>query len=171
MGVLGDTRHHTSGSAPATFVAGDRSGAPTSLGAAQWESPNTHPGRLHHDDGSCIEVGGYLVKVGEQQVRLPRGTTLPLPTKQDHRWQARVRSGEQLPEVGISGDHGSSLSSGSLQDDPIGIREQADVSDVERVVAGDVEELGEERRQVLVEKKPHALVRSGNSRSVTASAA
>jgi len=104
IGVLGTT----SGGALAGVVGrrqqhsptGARSVGPTSLSVAHWESPNTHPGRLHHDDGSCIEVSGCLANVGEQQVRLPRRTALPHPAQQDYR-RLNVRRSVHRPATAL----------------------------------------------------------------------
>jgi hypothetical protein len=48
---------------------------------------------------------------------------------------------------------------------------QADVADVAGVVACCAQQVGKDRRQVLVDEESHAVCRSGSSRSRTASAA
>jgi hypothetical protein len=79
--------------------------------------------------------------------------------------------GQEAAEVDVGGDEDLSAGSGLLEDCFVGYRLHAEVALVDGVVPGCLERVGQERGKVVVDEEPHAVSRSGNSRSRTASAA
>ena len=138
---------------------------------SHWEPTNPHAGRFKNDDGTGLEVSENLIEVCEHKRGLVGRMAVIFAAQKDHGRQQCPRDGKQLPKVGVRRDHGPAFGARTVEDHPIGRPEEAKVSDMEGVVSRAAEQLAEAGREVFVAQEPHTLVRSGSSRSVTASAA
>ena len=81
-----------------------------------------------------------------------------------------MRADKNRTEIGVSADQHPAFRACPLENKMIARAREADLVDMLNVVARRSQHLGLSRRQVLVEQKPHAGWRSGNSRSRTAAA-
>ena len=78
---------------------------------------------------------------------------------------------QKLAEVCVRRDEDPVLGSRRGHHPTVLGTEQVPVSDMDGVVAGIAEEIGDARRQGFVDQEPHGVERNGSSRSSTASAA
>ena len=117
------------------------------------------------------EVVSDLIKVGENDHGLLGSPSSDQPPDEDHRRIPVPRSCQKAAEVGIGGDQDAVLDTGPFEDRFIGCGLHAEVSNMDSVMPGRLQRVGEERRKVVVDEELHAVCRSGSSRSRTASAA
>jgi hypothetical protein len=117
------------------------------------------------------EILGDLVEVGQDDRCPLLRPASDWPPDEDH-WTGRG------PWTGKGGSRsrcrrrsGSAAGPGLLEDCLVGCRLHAEVADVDGVVPGCLERVGQERGEVGVDEELHAVSRSGSSRSRTASAA
>jgi hypothetical protein len=82
-----------------------------------------------------------------------------------------MRTGEQAAEISVSRYQDPLISLSPLQDNRIGCSLHGKIPEVDSVMSRRLQAFGKERRQVVVYEESHAVRRSGNSRSRTASAA
>jgi hypothetical protein len=80
-------------------------------------------------------------------------------------------AGEQTAEIGVSRYQDPPISLSALQDKRVRRSLHGKIPDVDSVISCCLQASGKERRQVVVDEESHAVRRSGNSRSRTASAA
>lgn len=122
------------------------------------------------DDGASIQIVGDLIEVPEQSCCLVLRAAIAL-TEQHQTGQGQSLPGENLAEVRVGRHKDAFLLSRCGQHFFIEAAGKVAVGDVDDVVSG----VGKVRRKTstdaLVEEKPHAVVRSGTCRSLTAWAA
>ena len=82
----------------------------------------------------------------------------------------RLPAGQEEAEVRIAGNYDAVLLCGPVEDGRIGGGMESVVPHVRGVVAAVTKSLRDQRRDRIVDEKPHALF-SGRARSLTASAA
>ena len=83
----------------------------------------------------------------------------------------RTGTGEQAAEISVSRYQDPFISLSALQDIRVPCSLHGKIPEMDRVMSGRLQAFGEKRRQVVVDEESHAVRRSGNSHSRTASAA
>ena len=102
--------------------------------------------RLTHCSGR--EVFNDLVKVGENDRCLLRGSASGQATDEDHRRIASPRPGEESAEVGVGGDQDLPVGTGALQDRFVGRCLHAEIAHVHGVMPGCLQRVGQKRGEV-----------------------
>jgi hypothetical protein len=82
-----------------------------------------------------------------------------------------MRTGEQAAKISVSRYQDPLLSLSPLQDNRVRCGLHGKIPEVDSIVSRRLQAFGEKGRQVVVDEESHAVRRSGNSRSRTASAA
>jgi hypothetical protein len=80
-------------------------------------------------------------------------------------------TGEQAAEIRVSRYQDPLISLSPLQDNPVRRSPHGKIPEVDSIMSRRLQAFGKERRQVVADEESHAVRRSGNSRSRTASAA
>jgi hypothetical protein len=78
---------------------------------------------------------------------------------------------KERSEVGVGGYDNAAFVLGTLEDRFVACALQAIVTDVNGIMTGGAQLLGDSRRKGVVDEEPHPAATSGSSRSRTASAA
>src|SRR6266496_4641851 len=107
----------------------------------------------------------------ENDAQLLVWTSLDLASKEYHRWRVVTGAGQQRAEVGIGGDQRATLTTGQAKHSWVVRCSEADLADVDDVVALLTQTFGKPWRKVVVDQEPHAPDSSGSCRSNIASAA
>lgn len=85
----------------------------------EWQPAGADPGVGDDGDRSAIQVVGERVEVGGQD-GAQRGGPFVGSTDEYHAWSNHRRVGQQLPEIGVSGDQDPLISSGDgIETSPI----------------------------------------------------
>ncbi len=91
--------------------------------------------------------------------------------QQDHAWQRIAAGRQQLTEVSVSRDDHLAMCVCVSHHVRIWMPKQADLADMNGLMASLIQQVGNSRSQALVDEELHAEARNGNSRSRIASAA
>lgn len=83
----------------------------------------------------------------------------------------RTGAGKQAAEISVSRYQDPLISLSPLQNNQVRCSLHGKIPEVDSVMPRRLQPFGQERRQVVVDEESHAVRRSGNSRSRTASAA
>lgn len=124
-----------------------------------------------NDDRTDFQILVDGIEIVEKQPGLRRRTSVTLAAEQHHGWFLEMAVCQKRCEIGVGRDDDPALSSSSLQNDSVACRGEPEVPNVHGVMTRRIEELGELRGEVLVDKESHAGRRRGSSCSRTASAA
>lgn len=122
------------------------------------------------DDGAVVQIVGYLIEVIEQSCGLMLRTAVAL-TEQHKARQRQALLGEKLTEIGVRRHQDPLLVKCCGQHLVIDMARKTEVNDMDDVVSGFGKEWCKPSAEALVEQEPHADVRSGTCRSLTAMAA
>jgi hypothetical protein len=141
------------------------------LEAMKRKRGDAYPRLFDDDDGAFVEIRRERAKVLEKQAGLLAGASAGPSTEQDHRGFGGRSVSQQVAEVGVSGDDDALVQTRMVEDGLIGGIKRDCRLYMDRVVASIDQSLRQPRREACVHQEPHPALRSGSSRSRTASAA
>jgi len=136
-----------------------------------WQAPNPHARVFEYHDASVGQRLLDIAKIYEQQTYLLFRTTLRRSAEQDQGWLSRFAQSEESAEVGISGYYNPPFAPGLIENPLVIGRLHLVFANVNGVVSGFAQALGDTWRKGIIDQKSQEAERSGNSRSRTASAA
>jgi len=133
--------------------------------------PNAESSGLEDDDATRDQVSLDRREIGKQDVDLLIRTPLGSVAKQHNRWILLVAKRKQRSKVSVRGDNHSLLLLSATQYLLVSGSLQSIVTHMHSIVSSVGQLLSDRRRERIVDQKPHTDTASGNSRSLTASAA
>lgn len=150
--------------------AGCQGSVPDGVGSFHRKSADADAVVGEDHDCSCFEIVDEFRKVRQKRGSLKLRTPVAL-TEKDQTRQCQRLSDQQLTEVSICRDEDPPVLASSRENLIVAVARQSARRYVDDLVAGTDQDGSQTGADALVEHEPHAGVRSGTCRSLTAAAA